>query len=107
MSWRSSHWNFLQGWIPIIMDNDAVRLFVARASAADSVFAMNRDNAAAIVEIVSRLQGVPLAIELAAARIRLSPVSELASELNPQLPVLTRSVHDAPPRHRTMRDTIS
>ncbi|MCO5215966.1 MAG: helix-turn-helix domain-containing protein [Thermomicrobiales bacterium] len=90
-----------------LMDNDAVRLFVARASAADSVFAMNRDNAAAIVEIVSRLQGVPLAIELAAARIRLSPVSELASELNPQLPVLTRSVHDAPPRHRTMRDTIS
>lgn len=90
-----------------LLDNDAVRLFVARASAADSIFAVDQANAESIIEIVSRLQGVPLAIELAAARVRVSPVKELASQLNPQLPILTRSAHDSPHRHRTMRDTIA
>ena len=90
-----------------LQDNDAVRLFVARASAADATFTLTGENATAVVEIVSRLQGVPLAIELAAARVRVTPVTKLANQLHPQLPVLTRAVHDVPLRHRTMRDTIA
>ena len=90
-----------------IMRNDAVRLFVERARAADSRFEPSEDTVPAIVEIVGRLQGVPLAIELAAARVRVSPVKALSGQLNPQLPLLTRSSNDVSPRHRTMRDTIA
>lgn len=86
---------------------DAVSLFVARATAADGRFRLNPSNADAVVDIVTRLQGMPLAIELAAARIRLWPAADLARNLGSQLSTLTGGALDGPERHRTMRDTIA
>ncbi len=86
---------------------DALSMFVSRATAADRKFSLDSRNFGAAVDIVTKLQGMPLAIELAAARVRLWPVAYLAERLESQLPVLTGGVHDGPERHRTMRDTIA
>ena len=86
---------------------DAVALFVARARAADHLFAIDLTNAADVAAIVNRLQGMPLAIELAAARLRLLTLSELLQRLDIQLHILDGGARDMPDRHRTMRDTIA
>ncbi|MCO5215962.1 MAG: helix-turn-helix domain-containing protein [Thermomicrobiales bacterium] len=93
--------------IDSITHNDAVTLFAARASATGGRFTLTDENAAAVADIVHTLQGIPLAIELAAARPRIWPVSELRRQLDSQLTALTAGAHDAPPRHRTMRDAIA
>jgi non-specific serine/threonine protein kinase len=85
----------------------AVRLFVARAQAAKSAFALTPDNAAAVAEICRRLDGLPLAIELAAPRTRLFSPAALAARLEPPLPLLTGGARDLPDRQRTMRDAIA
>lgn len=87
--------------------SDSVLLFVSRANAADSRFELDGENFNSVMEIVSQLQGMPLAIELAAARLRLWPVDMLATHLKRQLPILTSGANDAPERHRTMRDTVA
>lgn len=86
--------------------SEAVTLFVARARAVDHIFTLSVDSAGAVAALVIRLQGMPLAIELAAARIRLLSIPDLLSRLDSQLPVLIGGERDAPERHRTMRDTI-
>ena len=84
----------------------AVRLFVDRAAAADEAFELTAENAATVAEICQRLEGLPLAIELAAARIAvLSPLA-LLKRLEPRLPVLTGGLHGQPERFRTMRSAI-
>src|SRR3954469_7649174 len=84
----------------------AVALFAERARAIDRGFAVNRDNAAAISEICRRLDGLPLAIELAAARcLLLSPV-EIANRLEVDITALGPGPRDAPARQRTVRDVI-
>ena len=87
--------------------SESVTLFGARAFAADHEFTLNQKNAAAVAAVVTRLQGMPLAIELAAARLRLLSMTDLAKRLEAQLPVLAGGARDAPVRHRTMRDTIA
>jgi predicted ATPase/DNA-binding SARP family transcriptional activator len=88
-------------------DVPAVALFTRRARAARPEFTLSESNTAAVAEICRRLDGLPLAIELAAARVRLLPPSELLTRLDHPLAVLTGGSRDVPNRHRTLRATIA
>ena len=85
---------------------EAVKLFVERARAIHPAFALTSDNAVAVAGICARLDGLPLAIELAAARTRLFTPTALLARLERRLPVLTEGPMDAPIRQRTLRSTI-
>ncbi len=84
----------------------AVQLFVDRAQAAKPEFSLTAENADAVADICRRLDGLPLAIELAAAKVRLLTPQSIAQRLENILPLLTASVRDLPDRHRTMQATI-
>jgi predicted ATPase/DNA-binding SARP family transcriptional activator len=84
----------------------AIALFVERARALKPGFALSPTNAAAIGEICRRLDGLPLAIELAAARVRLLGIEALLTRLEQRLPLLTGGASEAPPRQQTVRATI-
>ncbi|HEX2280698.1 MAG TPA: adenylate/guanylate cyclase domain-containing protein, partial [Thermomicrobiales bacterium] len=86
---------------------EAVRLFIDRAQAVKPDFAVDNENAPAVAEICHRLDGLPLAIELAAARVRLLPPQAMLTRLEQRLPLLTGGARDAPARQRTLRDTIA
>jgi predicted ATPase len=84
----------------------SVGLFVERAHAAAPGFELTDANAGAVAEICRRLDGLPLAIELAAARVRLLPPRALASRLDQRFSVLTGGARDLPERQRTLRNTL-
>jgi predicted ATPase len=84
----------------------AVRLFVARARAVKPDFGLDTHNLAQVAQICRRLDGVPLAIELAAARVTLLPPAALLARLELRLGLLTGGARDLPDRQRTMRSTI-
>ncbi|HEX9837744.1 MAG TPA: tetratricopeptide repeat protein, partial [Anaerolineales bacterium] len=84
----------------------SIELFDERASNAKSGFAMDERNASSIVQICRRLDGIPLAIELAAARIKVLSVDEIASRLDDRFSLLTAGSRTAIPRHQTLRATI-
>ncbi|MEP7378622.1 MAG: adenylate/guanylate cyclase domain-containing protein [Chloroflexota bacterium] len=85
---------------------EAVRLFVERAVGAKSDFAVTNANAPAVAEICARLDGLPLAIELAAARVKLLNPDQILARLESNLGVLATSAQDLPERQRTMRGAI-
>ena len=85
----------------------AVRLFVERVRAVKPDFALSETNAAAVVEIVRRLDGLPLALELVAARARVLSPTALSERLDRSLPLLTAGAQDLPDRQRTLGDTIA
>jgi len=87
--------------------NPSVALFVERARAVRSTFALTDENARTVAEIAVRLDGLPLAIELAAARLRLFSPRELLTRLDHRLPLLTGGARDVPARQRTLRDAIA
>ncbi len=86
---------------------ESVRLFVARAGAVKPGFRLSADNAAAIAGIVARLQGMPLAIELAAARVKLLPPESILERLRDQLAALGGGARDLPERQQTLRGAIA
>jgi predicted ATPase/transcriptional regulator with XRE-family HTH domain len=90
-----------------LADYGAVALFVARARAIRADFALTAEDAAAVVEICSRLDGLPLAIELAAARVRMLTPQAIVARLERRLPLLTGGTRDGPERQRTLRDAIA
>jgi predicted ATPase/class 3 adenylate cyclase len=89
-----------------VAECDAVRLFVERARQARPDFALTDHNAEAVAEISTRLEGLPLAIELAAARLTLFSPDELRERLRSRLELLGRGSRDLPARQQTLRGTI-
>jgi predicted ATPase/DNA-binding winged helix-turn-helix (wHTH) protein len=85
----------------------AVALFVERARAADPAFALDARTAPVVVEICRRLDGIPLAIELAAARARAVDVTEIAARLDERFGLLKAMRRGSDPRHRTMHGAVS
>ena len=85
---------------------EAVRLFVERARAVKPDFEVTNENAPAVAEICARLDGLPLAIELAAARTELLPPQALLSRLGNRLKLLTGGARNLPARQQTLRGTI-
>jgi predicted ATPase/transcriptional regulator with XRE-family HTH domain len=85
----------------------AVALFLERAREVDASFALTAENAQAIAEICQRLDGLPLALELAAARSNVLPPRLLLPRLGHRLPVLTHGARDLPERQQTLRNTIA
>src|SRR5258708_5855365 len=85
----------------------AVALFVERVREVQPAFALTAANAQAIAEICRRLDGLPLALELAAARSTVLPPAALLARLEHRLPLLTHGARDMPQRQQTLRDTIA
>jgi predicted ATPase/class 3 adenylate cyclase len=85
---------------------DAVRLFVERARAVQPAFEVTDANARAVAQLCRRLDGIPLAIELAAARVRTLPVEQIAARLDDRFRLLTGGSRAAVARHQTLRATI-
>ena len=86
---------------------ESVRLFAERAAAVAPDFAVNEGNASAIAQIARRLDGLPLAIELAAARVKLLPPEAILARLEHSLSLLTGGSRDLPDRQQTLRATIA
>jgi predicted ATPase/DNA-binding CsgD family transcriptional regulator len=90
-----------------IAECESVRLFVARAEASVPGFIVTAENAAAIAGIADRLDGLPLAIELAAARVKVLPPAAILARLEQSVRLLVNDHRDVPDRQRTLRATIA
>jgi predicted ATPase/class 3 adenylate cyclase len=92
--------------VPTLDPPTGVALFVERATAVNTAFALTDDNAPIVAEICRRLDGIPLAIELAAARVKVLSIPNLAQRLNERLRILTGGGRDVLPRQQTLRGLI-
>jgi predicted ATPase len=96
--------------IPVVEDVESVpsvRLLVDRAGESSPGFGLTQQSAAAIATICRRLDGLPLALELVAARLKVLPPTALLARLDEALPLLSGGPRDLPERQRTMRDTVA
>ncbi len=89
-----------------LIENESISLFVGRARAVHPSFSLTKDNASAVAEICRRLDGLPLALELAAARIKLLQPQAILTRLDDKLKLLTGGARDLPARHQTLRNTL-
>ena len=89
-----------------LVESEAVRLFLERAANAEPGFAITGGNATAIAHVCSQLDGIPLAIELAAARVKVLTVEQIAARLDDRFRLLTGGGRTALPRHQTLRATM-
>jgi transcriptional regulator with XRE-family HTH domain len=92
--------------VPALATAAAVRLFTERAKAVDAAFEIGPATETVVAQVCDRLDGMPLAIELAAARVRLLPPAALLSRLGSRLQLLAGGARDLPERQRTIRATI-
>ena len=92
--------------LDLLMEYEGVRLFIERASAINPQFMPSDENTIAITQICHRLDGIPLAIELAAARIRAMSVEQIAAGLDDRCQMLTASTRTANVRHQTLHAAI-
>jgi predicted ATPase len=88
------------------LDHDAVQLFAHRAKRGDVRFRVTPDNAPAVVEACRLVEGMPLAIELAASWLRMMPVDEVAQEIRAGIDILASSSRNLPERHRSLRSVL-
>jgi len=93
--------------VELVRDAPAVRLFVERAAASRDGFTLTEENAGAVADIVRRVDGLPLAIELAAARIRVMSPAALATRLESRLDLLEGAQTSLIERHRTLGDLVA
>ncbi|MGH3962017.1 MAG: BTAD domain-containing putative transcriptional regulator [Pseudonocardiaceae bacterium] len=94
------------GDLPAVAQCSAVQLFVQRAAATAPGFSLTETNTAAVAAVCRRLDGLPLALELAAARVRALPVHELATRLDDRFRLLATGNRDAPDRQQTLRAVV-
>jgi predicted ATPase len=90
----------------LLMQYEGIRLFVERASTVKADFVLDQRNTYAVVQICQHLDGIPLAIELAAARVKSMDVGRIASRLNDRFQLLAAENRTSPPRHQTLRAAI-
>src|SRR5262249_51390823 len=88
------------------MEIDAIRLFVERGTTAKPDFRLTKENTPSIAQICLRLDGIPLAIELAAARVKVLSTEQIASRLDDRFRLLTGGARTALPRQQTLRAMI-
>ncbi len=92
--------------VKTVAQSAAIALFIERAQAVKTTFSLTAENMHAIIEICTRLDGLPLAIELAAARVKLLTAQEILSRLTNRLKLLTGGAYNLPARQRTLRNTL-
>src|SRR5207244_11513365 len=92
--------------LPQLRQNEAVMLFVERADAASGAFELTATNQAAVADICRRLDGLPLAIELAAVRTRVLAVEQIVERLTDRFGLLSGGGRAGLPRHKTLRTEI-
>ncbi len=91
---------------PLLADPDGLRLFADRASAANPSFEITTDTRFAAVRVCHQLDGLPLAIELAAARVNAFTVEEIEKRLDQRFALLTAGRRSSPTRHQTLRALV-
>lgn len=102
--WRSPE--FEREALAAYQQSEAIQLFIERAAAASPSFQLDGQNAPWVAEICRRLDGIPLAIELAAARMRTFSPHQIAERLDDRFRLLTSQIRIAPPRHRALEATL-
>jgi non-specific serine/threonine protein kinase len=93
--------------LDLVQKSSAIQLFCRKAQAVHPAFTLTEGNAAAVAEICARLDGLPLAIELAAARSNILPPRDVLARLDHSLGLLTGGSRDMPSRHHSLRDAIA